>query len=84
MEANQLAVSLLLELESPSCKAVGEVLSIDVSPCGSGMESHLFGCGDCLGSGLEEAVADGFSSVWGVLVNGIDQSDEGNHPNKIW
>ena len=45
---------------------------MDVSPCGSGEECHLFGCGDCLGSGLGEVVADGCSSAWGVLANGID------------
>ena len=62
----------------------GEVLSIDMSPCGSGVESCLFGCGDCWGSGLGEAIADGCSSAWDVLANGIDQSDEGNCPNKTW
>ena len=82
-EASQSAVSLLLELDGPSCKAVGEVSSMDMSPCESGKESCLFGCGDCLGSSLGGAVADGCSSAWGVLVNGIDQSDEGNCPNKM-
>ena len=81
-ETSQLAVSLLLELDGPSCEAVGEVSSMDVSPCESGKESHLFGCGDCLGSGLGGAVADGCSSARGVLANGVDQSDEGNHPNR--
>ena len=57
---------------------------MDVSPCGSGEESHLFGHGDCLDSALREAVADGCSSAWGVLANGIDRSDEGDHPNKMW
>ena len=57
---------------------------MDVSSCGSGKECCLFGCGDCLGSGLGEAVADGCFSAWGVLVNGIDQIDEGNCPNKTW
>ena len=55
---------------------------MDMSPCGSGKECHLFGHGDCLGSGLGEAAADGCSSAWGVLANRIDQSDEGIHPNK--
>ena len=54
-----------------------------MSPCGSGEESHLFGCGDCLGSRLGEVVADGRSSAWGVLANRVDRSDEGNHPNKM-
>ena len=43
-----------------------------------------FGCGDCLSSGLGETVADGGSSTCGVLANGVDQSDEGNHPDKMW
>ena len=83
-EVNQSAASLLLELDGPSCEAVGEVLSMDVSPCGSGKEYYLFGCGDCLSSGMGEAVADGGSSTWGVLVNGVDWSEEGYCPNKIW
>ena len=82
-EVNQSAVSLLLELNGPSCEAVGGVLSMDVSPSGTGKESCLFGHRDCLGSGLGEAVADGCSSAWGFLANGIDQSDEGNCPNKM-
>ena len=57
---------------------------MDVLPCGSGEGCHLFGHGDCLGSGLGEVSADGCSYAWGVLANGIDQSDEGNHPNKMW
>ena len=71
-EANQLGVSLLWELDGPSCEALEEVLSMDVLPCGSGKGCHLFGCGDHLGSGLGEAVVDGCSSAWGVLVNGAD------------
>ena len=80
---NQSGVSLLLELDGPSCEALEEVSSMDVFPCGSGKECCLFGCGDCLGSGLGEAVADGCSPAWGVLANGIDRSDEGNCPNKM-
>ena len=57
---------------------------MDKFPHASGEEHHLFGHGDCLDSGLGEMVADGCSSTWGVLVNRIDQSDEGNHPNKTW
>ena len=83
-EVNQLAASLLLELNGPSCEAIGEVSFMDVSPCGSGEECHLFGHGDCMSSSMGEAVADGDSSTWGVLANGVDQSDEGNCPNKIW
>ena len=57
---------------------------MDVLPQGSGEGCHLFGHGDCLGSGLGEAAADGCSPACGVLANGIDQSDKGNHPNKMW
>ena len=81
-KVNQSAVSLLLELDGPSCNVVGVVSSMDMSPCGSGKESHLFGHGDCLGSGVGEAIAEGGSSAWGVLANGMDQSDEGNCPDK--
>ena len=52
-EANQMGVSCLLELDGPSCEAFGEVSSIDMSPHGSGEGCHLFGLGDCLGTGLE-------------------------------
>ena len=84
MEADQLEASLILELNGPSCEAVGEVSSIDVSSCGSGKECHLFGHGDCLGSGLGEAVVDGCPSTRDALVNGMDRGDEGNYPNKMW
>ena len=38
-----MGVSLLLELDGPSCEAFEEVSSIDVLPCGSGEGCHLFG-----------------------------------------
>ena len=63
-----MGVSLLLELDGPSCEAFEEVSSIDVLPHGSGKGCCLFDHGDCLGSGLGEAVADGCSSAWSVLV----------------
>ena len=44
----------------------------------------FFDHGDHLGSGLGEVAVDGCSSACGVLANGIDQSDEGNRPNKMW
>ena len=47
-------------------------------------DAAFLGHGDHLASGLGEAAADGCSSVWGVLANGTDQSDEGNCPNKMW
>ena len=79
-----MGVCLLLELDDPSCEAFEEVLSIDVFPHGSGEGCCLFVCGDCLGSGLGEAVADGCSSAWSVLASGADRGKEGDHPNKMW
>ena len=79
-----MGVSLLLELDGPSCETLEEVSSMDVLPHGSGEGCCLFSHGDHLGSGLREAVADGCSSAWGVLANGADRSDEGNHPSKTW
>ena len=78
-----MGISLLLELDGPSCEALEEVSSMDVLPHGSGKGCHLFGHGDPLGSGLGEADVDGWSSAQGVLANGSDQSDEGNCPNKM-
>ena len=83
-EANQLGISLLLELDGPSWEALEEVSSMDMLPCGSGKGCHLFGHGDHLGSGLGEAVVDGCSSAWGVLVNGAEWSDKINCPNNTW
>ena len=57
---------------------------MDVLTRGSGEGCCLFGCGDHLGSDLGEAAADGCSSACGVLASGMDRSDEGNHPNKMW
>ena len=77
-------VSLLLELDGPSCEAFEEASSIDMLTCRSGKGCNLFGCGDCLGSGLGETFADGCSPAWSVLADGAEQSKEGNHPNKMW
>ena len=79
-----MGVSLLLELDDPSCEAFEEVSSIDMLPHGSGKGCHLFGHGDCLGSGLGEVVADCCSSAWSALASGADQGEEGDHPNKTW
>ena len=57
---------------------------MDVSPCASVEEWCLFGCGDHLGSGLGGIVTGGRSSAWGALVNGMDQSDDDDGPNKMW
>ena len=47
-------------------------------------DATFYGCGDHLGSGLREAVADGCSSAWSALVSAADQGKEGDHPNKRW
>ena len=57
---------------------------MDVSPCASVEECHLFGHGDCLDSGLGEVVTGGGPSAWGALVDGMDQKDDDDCPNKIW
>ena len=79
-----MGVSLLLELDGPSCEAFEEVSSIGMLPHGSGKGCHLFGRGDRLGSDLGEATADGCSSAWSVLASGADQDEESDHPNKTW
>ena len=79
-----MGVSLLLELDGPSCEAFEEVSSTDMLPCGSGKGCCLFGCGDHLGSGLGEAVADGCSSARSVLASEADVGNGGDHPNRMW
>ena len=79
-----MGVSCLLELDGPSCVALGEVSSIDMLPHSSGKGCHLFGCGDHLGAGLGEAAMDGFSPARGALVGVADGGDGGDHPNKMW
>ena len=83
-EANQMGVSLLLELDGPSGEAFEEVSSMGMLPHGSGKGCCLFVHWDYLGSGLGEATADGCSSAWSVLASGADQDEEGDHPNKKW
>ena len=83
-EEDQSAVFPLLEFDGPSCEAMGELSSMNVSPCSSVKECHLFGCGDCLGSGLGGVVAGGCPSAWGALPDGMDQSDDDDCPNKMW
>ena len=70
-----MGVSHLLELDGPSCMALGEVSSIDVLPHGSGKGCHLFGCGNHLGTGLGEAAMGGCSPIRGALVGGADGDD---------
>ena len=78
------AVFPLLELDGPSCKAMGEISSMDASPCASVEECHLFNHGDHLGSGLGEVVIGGCPSALGALVDGMDRSDDDGCPNKMW
>ena len=79
-----MGVSQLLELDGPSCMALGEVSSIDMLPHSSGEGCHLFGHGDCLGAGLGEASVGGCSPTGGTLVGGADGGDGGDCPNKMW
>ena len=83
-EVNQMGASHLLELDGPSCMALGVVSSMDMLPCGSGEGCHLFGCGDHLGAGMGEAASGGCSSVRDALVGGADGGDGGDCPNKTW
>ena len=82
-EEYQSAVFPLLELDGPSCKAMGELSSMDVSPCASGEECHLFDWGDHLGSSLGGVVVGGHPCVWGALADGADWSDDDKFPNKM-
>ena len=63
MEVSQLAVFPFLEFDNFSCEVMGKSSSIDVSPCASVDECHLFGGGDHLGSGLREIVESGHPST---------------------
>ena len=63
MEVSQLAVFPFLEFDNSSCKVMGKSLSIDMSPCTSIDECHLFGGGDHLDSGLREIVESGCPSA---------------------
>ena len=59
MEVSQLAVFPSLELD----EVMGKSSSIDVSPCASVDECHLFGGGDHSGSSLREIVESGCPST---------------------
>ena len=83
-EEDQPVVFPLLEFDSPSCKAMGKLLSMDMSPCASGEECHLFDWGDHLDSGLGEVVTGGHPCGWGALANGMDWNDDDDCPNKMW
>ena len=83
-EANQMGVSLLLELDGPSHEVFEEVSFMDMLPHGFGEGCCLFGLGDHLGTGLGEATADGCSSARGILVSEADVGDGGDCPNKMW
>ena len=68
---NQLAVLPSLGSNNSSCEGTGKSLSIDVSPCPSIDECHLFG-GDHLGSGLREIVESGHPPTLGIGVRVMD------------
>ena len=82
-EVNQMGVSHLLELDGPSCMALGEVSSIDMPPCGSGEGCHLFGHGDHFGAGLGEGAMGGCTPTRDALVCGADGGNGGECPNKM-
>ena len=71
-EEDQPVVFPLLEFDGPSCKAMGKLSSMDMSPCASGKQCRLFDWGDHLGSGLREVVTGGHPCAWGVPANGTD------------
>ena len=79
-----MGASCLLGLDGPSCIAFGAVSSIDVLPHDSGKGSHLFGHGDCLGTGVGGVAVGGCSSTRGALAGGTDGGDGGDCPNKVW
>ena len=53
MEVSQLAVFPFLEFDDSSCEVMGKSSSIDMSPCASIDECHLFGGGDHSGFWFE-------------------------------
>ena len=79
-----MGVSCLLELDDPSCMALGKASSIDTLPHGSGKGCCLIGCGDHLGAGLGEVAMGGCSPARGALAGGADGGDRGDHPSKTW
>ena len=55
---------------------------MDVYPCGSGKECHLFDHWDCLGSDSEEVVNGSHPCVLGTLTDGTDWNGDDEFPNK--
>ena len=72
MEVSQLAVFPFLGSNDSSCEGMVKSSSIDMSPCPSIDECHLFGEGDCSGSGLREKVESGHPPAWGIGVRVMD------------
>ena len=72
MEVSQLAILPSLGSDDSSCEGMGKSLSIDMSPCPSVDECHLFGGGDRLGSGLREIVESRCPPTWGIGVRVMD------------
>ena len=82
-EEDQPVVFPLLGFDGPSCKVMGELSSMDMSPWASAKEWHLFGWGDCVGSDLGEVAMGGHPCAWGTLADGMDGSDDDEFPSKI-
>ena len=72
MEVSQLAVLSSLGSDNSSCESTGKSSSIDMSPCPSIDECHLFGGGDHSGSGLREIVESGHPPPLGIGVRVMD------------
>ena len=59
MQVSQSAVFPFLGFNDSSCEVMGKSPSIDMSPCASVDECHLFGGRDCLGSDLRGIMESG-------------------------
>ena len=59
MQVSQSAVLPFLGFDDSSCEVMGKSSSIDVLPCASIDECHLFGGRDCLGSDLRGIMESG-------------------------
>ena len=81
-----MGASHLLELDGPSCMALGVVSSMDVLPCGSNNGCHLFGH---VGTVWVHWHGRGSHSVTVLLLGvpwWVEQMEvtEDDHPNKTW
>ena len=76
-----MGVSHLLELDGPSCVALGEVSSIDMLPHSSGKRMLPFWPWEPFGHWLGRGSHGWLFSCWGALVVG---GDGGDCPSKMW